>query len=404
MPPHSIALIPFAKTAASPVELAYRVATGAPRQRRFDDHIVLEPDLDLNDYACRAVIDWIGIKIEINRPSQHQWLQALIEPIIDRNPWIKPLNPVEGKVASQFYIKFQEPCLRTVRKALSAIEAKHGFVVSALCDSMEVSVDFTPRNPSDLARHRMVGLLNRHFYPTTELPGPKDTQPRFVWGTGEEKTRHIVASGKILEADNFNLSTSEFDAAAACDATFYLGSKRGPVMWRIMDKIIDQQNKATGTQKILTDGEKRVRIEVTLQGDELHKLGIREARSVFNFNFASLRSKYFRFMLPTFKNSLLPFSAPSKALFPLIEERRLRKFLMTGVIGLSLMDHTRADFLKTNRPDLISYLRTKGMGAPRRVRSGAGPNGTMLSFGDLDRRVEMALRKLTEREKPMQGG
>lgn len=398
MPPHSIAHVPFAKTAASPVELAYRVATSTPKQARFHDRIILEPDLDLNDYKCRAVIDWAVIQIEIGRPSQRQWLQTLIEPIIGRNPWVKALNPAEGNAATQFYIKFQEPCIRKLRAALLAIESQYGLVGPALCDGVEISVDFTPRIPSDPARHRMVGLLNRHFYPSTELPGDLKAQPRFTWGSKKTETQHIVASGKILEADRFNLAASEFDVAAACDATFYTGSKDGPVMWRIMDKIIDQQNKATGTQKILTERERRVRIEVTLQGEELNKLGIRDAESLYGFNFASVKSRYFRFMLPTFRSSLLSYLGPSPAFFPEIEERRLRKFLMTGVIGLSMMDRVRSDFREASRKGLIDHLKARDIKTPKKVRSGTGPNGTMLSFVQLDKRVEMALRKLTDRE------
>ena len=51
----------------------------AARQRRLLGRTVLRPDIDLDDYSCRAVIDWVDLVFRTDRATQWIWAQREIE-------------------------------------------------------------------------------------------------------------------------------------------------------------------------------------------------------------------------------------------------------------------------------------------------------------------------------------
>ena len=63
----SIALSASAST-ASTHELAFRWAALQKTQARFKGRIVLEPEIDLGRYTCRAVIDWLDVRVVVELP------------------------------------------------------------------------------------------------------------------------------------------------------------------------------------------------------------------------------------------------------------------------------------------------------------------------------------------------
>ena len=72
-------------------------------------------------------------------------------------------------------------------------------------------------------------------------------------------------------------------------------------MWRVMIKQIDQQSIAAGTRRELPEEEHRVRIEVTLDFRELHKLGITTLAELKTFRYQTFQRGFFQFRLPTFR-------------------------------------------------------------------------------------------------------
>ncbi len=341
------------------------------------------------------MIDWVRVSITLARQTQHQWLQATIQPYVDRQQMIRPVAPISGTATDRFEITFQEPRLGKISDALDAIEAAYGFVIPAQCDAIEVSVDFTPRIPSASSRRLMFRALSHHFLPKIDLFAVKTAQPRFAWGAGKDFTRFTVPSWKLIKADEFHYAVNDYDCPATADATFYVGAKDEQIMWRIMDKVIDRQNRSAGSFVDLEEHRKRVRIEVTLQGSEIDLLGIRPISSLLRFDFAKLKTRYFSFKLPTFSDGLHPTGI--SIVGQEVEDRRIAKFLKTGIIGLSLMDAARGRFRDKHRKDFVRFFKERGLRTPRKMQS--GQLGPMLAYGELDRRVEMALRKLTIREK-----
>lgn len=74
-------------------------------------------------------------------------------------------------------------------------------------------------------------------------------------------------------------------------------------MMRLMDKVIDRQDRDAGTFLALNDVEKRVRIEVTLQKSVLHGLGVKTLQDLKGFKFNKLHGDHFQFFLPTIQKA-----------------------------------------------------------------------------------------------------
>jgi hypothetical protein len=162
-----------------------------------------------------------------------------------------------------------------------------------------------------------------------------------------------------------------------------------------MDKVVDQQNRQAGTFKALDDHEKRARIEVSLGVAEIRRLGITSLDDLQQFGFANLQKEFFAFYLPTFSaNEAVPVMS-QRAVKQMRSQERVRKFLKTGLIGLQAMDKAWETRRSRNRSDIAAVLRSRGQPVSR-FRTGKGKHGTLLAYVELNKRVETALRHLTE--------
>lgn len=261
---------------------------------------------------------------------------------------------------------------------------------------MEVSVDFYPEHPPAADdRTRLFGVLQHHLWPTEDVLASRKSRPRFAWGPGAAKIRHVLPWGKGETANRELLYTTERDRSVYGDSTYYVGSRDGLLMWRIMDKEVDQQNRATGLRRDLSAEERRVRIEVTLRGEELDRLGLRTPSDLRGFRFEKLRSRYFDFMLPTFRKR----GSGSKSLVAeWLEKERCIKFMTAGVIGLKAMDEIALEKRRARRPELVCHLKQAGRTIRPEARRGRGAALTFVAYEELNKAVETALRHMSERE------
>lgn len=317
------------KDAKRKIRLPYEVQEVALVQRRVAGRFYLKPKLNLNNYRCRAVIDWIEIEVELRRSTQ----------------------------------------FRFVKSALNS------------------------RSADD--RGRMVGVLARHIFPGRDFLTNRWDRPRFAWGRDARLTRRLLRSSVTPSIDNLLLTSSEGDKSAPVDATFYVGRRSGPASWRVMEKILDVQNPNTGTSEELPEEKKRARLEVTLGIAELRRLKLERLSDLNKFQFSRLQGDYFRFMLPTF--SLHDLSGGSPVAVNREKERQ-KRFMNVGVVGLLAMDSGRIQFRKQSRHALVQHLHARGKRVRADRRVGIGPAGTFIAYQELNARVMMALRKLSERE------
>jgi len=114
-----------------------------------------------------------------------------------------------------------------------------------------------------------------------------------------------------------------------------------------------------------------------------------EFSKLTTFRFERL-SQFFRFELTTFEESAPPKPSEPRAW---ASKRRWEKFALTGVPGLLAMDEAKRKERERARSALVkAKIPTRD-----RVRVGKGGRGTFVSYKDLNKAVDTALRHLSER-------
>lgn len=372
------------KDPALQVALEYASALTTSVQRRVAGRTVVQPVIDLNDYTCRAVIDWVVISFWFEHSTQLQFVQAVVEPVLGRKPYVEPVDPGPGNVSTEFRIRFQEPQLKLLAECEDTLDKKFKLQMHGVVHSIEISVDFKPRSPAPDLVGRMVGVLSRHLFPDRDFITEAMDRPRFSWS--RRNATFLMGASNLLSA--------HADRPVPVDATFYVGRKDGHVRWRVMEKLIDNQNIEAGTWDDLPISDHRARIEVTLDRQELIDLGVDFLHDLRRFNFARLQGRYFQFMVPTFENQFQGKHPAYKAL----EIDRWRRFVNAGVVGVVAMEGARRSFRQAARPALKRVLRAKGLKIPPLTRLGSGPSGSFLAYEALNGRAAMALEKLGQRE------
>lgn len=368
-------------------------------QARLAGRYALEPEIDLDAFSCQAVVDWVTICFWLGRKTQFHWLQNDMEAVLGRKPFVQPLSEEPGGVADTFDVRIQEPDLRKIRAVCDQIGAKYGQEMLPFIRAMEISIDFTPRQPNDGMRAKLFTVLTRHLWANRDVISNRLNRPRFAWGTGDDETDHVLKHLKDQPKpvnEHFLVST-ERDRAPFTDATYYVGAERETVRWRIMDKVIDTQNHQAGTATLLDEADKRVRIEVTLDRPAVKALGVTYLEELGRLRFATLQGRFFTFMLPTFLDTGKVDRSINSAIKVWHDQQRIAKFQKTGVIGLKAMDDARERQTTRLRKQERGLLVAKGLKMKRPPRVGTQKARTFLAYDELNGRVSDALRHLGSR-------
>ncbi len=387
---HSVPLRYF-KSNHEPVILRYHQTALSRSQARLVGRDVLVPDLDLDAFSCSAVIDWIQLDLQLKSITQHRFLaDAFLG--FGRRPYIEPIDAGAGQESSHFEVKVQEPDLLKLQRILAAIDRRYGLIAVPVVIGMEVSVDFTPKTPSDENRARMVGVLFRHLAPELQVFTSRTSMPRFAWGN-DHRWLLIQKSGR--GSDPFTFAVNDTVNSPGADTTIYFGDKDSASMVRVMDKVVDRQNRHAETHEVLALKDRRCRVEVTLKQSKLAALGIRHIADVSRFKFATLQGTYFQFKLATVRR--LDGGAGPLLLYR--ERQRVKKFLHTGISGLAKMDQMLLEQNALTRPLHRRSLAVKGKRLSGRARTGSGPYGTAVAFEQLCKSVQYALANLSRKLK-----
>lgn len=394
---HNAIDVHFAKSNRLPVSLSYSEHSLLNSQARLAGRYTLVPDVDLEAFHRKAVIDWVDLGFWLERETQAIHVKRWVDAVLHTDCFTKlvPLNDEDERrqTGTLFSITLQEPTIALMLAAQDAMEQKFGLEMHGLIRAIEISIDFRPKTLSPDARTRMLTVLQRHHFPPGEILRSRLDRPRFTWGRGTH-TMAVLPLPPEGSIDHM-ATTSDLDRQPVGDANYYTGRRGGPVMWRVMDKEVDRQNHIAGTATYLSEVEKRTRIEVTLETDEVRRLGIEFIHDLRRYPFEKLRDSYFDFMMPTFKRG-------NTGVMGMVtdrqEEDRRRKFLKTGMIGLREMDAALERRRARHRPRLIEHLRERGRKVKPADRSGRGPFKTYVAYKELNKAVEVALRNLRERE------
>ncbi|KOF16998.1 hypothetical protein AC244_18955 [Ensifer adhaerens] len=379
-----------------PVTLRYTEQTLRSSQARLINRMTLTPQIDLEAYQCRAVVDWIDIDFELSRRTQYWHLNDRVEKLTGRKEYPEALDLGEGKTATRYRLRVQEPDFQYVRKVLDELESVYGFVAPATISGIEISIDFYPKTPSEEARAQMHGVLVRHFFPTTRVLRSNRMWPRFMPGSVDKTDYTVGRNDSDDSLDIVDRMTPGIDRPALYGSTYYVGERDHPrAFWRIQNKVLDKQNKAAGTRDELSDDKKRIRIEVTLGHEGCREIGLENYSDLETLMITRLQKGFFQFMKPTFA-IIRPGSArPGSATVKLkVEEYRRERFLNAGVLGLQIREDAREELRALEMRKIRRWHRTSGSKVPPKMRSGAGAYGTMIAYEELTRMVERALAGL----------
>ncbi|MGY4749812.1 hypothetical protein ACVNHC_08145 [Pannonibacter sp. Q-1] len=372
------------KTTAVVGFLCYRRVDLGMSQKRLRNRYTLVPEVDLRSFETRAVIDWLSVEVKLKRLSQFQWLQKEIEDLFDRRLYIENDRPLRNDAATTFTIKFQEPAVLKVRRALARLEAKFGFTEPPKLFGIEISVDFTPSKPDDLARAKMMRVLYNHLVVERDYLQAGLSRPRTVWG-GRGKVLQLVDGSGAARQDPFT------------DGTVEIGAETADVRWRIMDKTVDRQNRAAGTYVDLPENVRRARIEVTLNSWEIQQIGASDFNELARVSFTTFQGRYFRFMLPTFPIQSNSEGRTSAAIHSWRAQQRLTHFRQAGNLSISALDkQSIAHRLNLRKSERRTMMRL-GLRIPKDLKEAPGRDGTFIAYEDLNERVREALRRLGNR-------
>lgn len=361
----------------------YRVDLGMG-QKRLRNRYALVPEVDLRAFETRAVIDWLNLEVKLNRSSQFQWLQKEIEDLFDRRLYVENDRPLRNEAATTFTLKFQEPAVLQVRRALARLEAKFGFTEPPKLFGIEISVDFTPSKPDDLARATMMRVLSNHLIVERDYLQAGLSRPRTVWG-GRGKVLQLVDGSGAARQDPFT------------DGTVEIGAEKADVRWRIMDKTIDQQNRAAGTHVELPENSRRARIEVTLNSWEIQQIGVSAFDKLAGVSFTTFQGRYFRFMLPTFPKQSTSGGRASEAIHAWKAQQRQTNFRQAGNLSISALDKQSVAHRLNLRKSERGTMKRLGLRIPKDLLEATGRDGTFIAYEDLNERVREALRRLGNR-------
>jgi hypothetical protein len=381
-----------------PVELEYNKKTLRKSQARFHGRTALVPQIDLNAYQCRSVVDWIEVQVRVTQPTQHQWINEIVNEVQGRRGYVVAQAPGAGKVDTCFTIRLQEPNFTTVKKVLVAIERSKGLVDPVMINQIEISIDFYPETLGHDARGRMYGVLARHFCPPPGTREISDDWPGFFPGPRPKRNYIVTRSLRDENADLWGRLRPEFDLPALYGSTFYVGRENHPMWsWRIQDKITDQRDDAAGTYLDLPEEKKRTRIEVTVGPQGCKRLGLTELSVLKSYRFTRLQAQLFKFMLPTFGYAETSGRPGQGVVRKKVMETMKQRFVNVGICGLQIMDEAREELRQQYLPDIRMRHKVAGTRMLKRKRSGSGRTGYLLAYEKLNSKVEHALRHLQER-------
>ena len=334
--------------------------------------------------------------------------------MLNRRCHIVAVDVAPGSVADRFVVRIQEPApLAILLDLAERLQTKFGFTTAPVITGIEISIDAYPKTPNDKERARLLIAMQCTILTKRDIWTEQNSRPRTVY----KKTNALSDQTNVTETEPAKPQVSMHYLAPLCDGTrasitdglrpdrylppaldgtMYLGAKADGMMIRLMDKIIDEQ-KPDGSHTVLPTDRKRVRVEVTLQGQELTRLGLTDLASLETFSFSKLQGDYFQFKLPSFENGSRTVTSAACIAHNMQEEKRKAVFRKSGIMGLMYMDAKRRAWRALELPTIKSNCRAMGM-KMKGSRVGTGITQTLVSYEAMNQKMALALRDLGHRE------
>ena len=302
--------------------------------------LVLAPDVAIRgNYKVEALIDRIAILVDTNGFFEYEdlkktikkmtgvavFVQDLTHPQKDEFTWGAPLPfpDISKRAGFHFAILIQTPTPDLLCKILTTVRDDSGITGDVTLHMIEVSVDFYPKTDDPerriLLREQMVGLLQRHHWvrhsllarPEVKTPSDIDARQQFSDRTKPgTKTRylfphtkpgatmpdHLITDQKIRD----RILTDKPGEVLHLNSTVSKGAKNASAHVTIQHKVADQRNPVSGSKKVLSDNERRARVEITLSGSEtLKERDLGTINDLGEISFRKLTKPFLSFRLGT---------------------------------------------------------------------------------------------------------
>lgn len=392
----------------------YSPENGRKSQPVLAGRNILSPSIKLDDYNCTAVVDWLEVSLETPGVHQavniHRFLSEKLKELGSKCTfYVTGPQRKRGYTGSFFILWIQQPTpqyvLLLMQSAVKHYKAKNANVGSLPVLGIEVSVDFKVRtvrgwSPSvrNLKRWQIQDLLVKHLRVDPDFTELKGYSPRFT-KVGSKPTIAEFVVRRTAPKRGSTLATAGIDNKITAalilsayhlpllDMTYYVGSSDESVYLRIMDKTSDRRDLDKSIAFKLHEREWRARIEVCLLGEKdlvgaPGALGLHSLRDLFGFKFREIRKPMFEFYLPTFDGD-----GTDTFLELGTKVSELEVFRRGGVYGLDRLH--RSLYAVATQTDLLD----DNCHHAQKL----GKKGRLVSYLDLNRKVDRALKALEAR-------
>ena len=401
-------------TAAPLTRIRYR-CTVAGKQQRLAGRVRFEPDLLLREnFEITALIDRMIVcfttkstatAIDIhNKLHLALALNLMVDDLgagLKRISWPEPIDPgprmtVHPAPGNHFALLLQDPTPQKLAEVMTFIDDRWGIDGPVPVFMLELSIDFRPQDglpPVERLRLRehAVGLLHRHHHTTAVFASPLSDGRTVHQGASAPETNYLFSQPrgyarlspdsalKIPEVrERVHHNTHERDIHL--DATVYKGSEISGLQFSIQHKIADRRNTVAATKHILTEKDRRARMEVMVSGHArlCEDLGVCNVQDLAKLDFRRAQKKYLSLWLPTAKDD------------PHEKGETWLQFTSRGVYGVH---HTQQLKLMEENERNGKVGKISGTREPR-LRAGAGDNGFLVSWAEANNMIGKAVDKL----------
>jgi hypothetical protein len=392
--------------------LEYRFEPTSGKQPVTRNRLVAQPCIDLNDYRCRAVFDWIEIYVETPASARACDLGKMLNHRLrdDKSGGIfvtgcARTSRYEGQ---HFVIRIQDPTLGRMEKLLAELRQKFpvwSCLQLSTCEivGLELAIDFYPKSTRaesdlDLAlrRAQISQVLRNHFildrtWEANHISKDPGWWPRYVdqdKGGSEKLFRqasgYVPKERKGISALKLAAAVSDRHRSAPLNGTVYIGQEGSDIAFRLQDKTGDKRIRDQIPVPI-DQSERRARIEVTILKLDWTEVGILRVLDIGSMDellrtdFSKLQQMLFNFQLPTI--------GLDQHGVPIQDE--LDIFGKTGAMGLDLYHRGRREI------EIAASRQSDRAPCPNALRA----KGLSLKYTQLNRMVSRAMKDTVRRFK-----
>jgi hypothetical protein len=240
-----------------------------------------------NDFKVSACVDWVKVTIYTEQETQFRYIKAELDRIIGANSFADPKDkqPDTGQNATVFELTFHDKLANdpvALTAAFNILSEKFPFKAVPTISGIEVACDFRHKGPQ--VEERRAETLSMVYRLQTSLYAPGATKPRQF----DPQAGPRNPDGSAKGANRF---MGDIGARIDPVMNYRIGNKSDNVSWQVYFKTTDSNKQP------IEVGAWRARVEVTLQGPALQRLGLNSLADLQGFNFRAL-TMYFKFRRP----------------------------------------------------------------------------------------------------------